>query len=127
MIVTIHKVVGFAIAGGFALLWIIGFGARILKKDDAGKVFWGLVAAMQVIAGIEAVMGIVLLVLGHQAPKVLHYAYGVFPIIAFIGAHAYARAMRENQRPYPYLPFALVGFVSMGLTMRAIMTGLGIG
>ena len=125
MIVTIHKVVGFAIAGGFTLLWIIGFGARIMKKDDAGKVFWGLVAAMQVIAGLQAVMGIGMLAFGHRAPAVLHYAYGVFPIVAFVGAHAYARGMREQQRPYPYLPFALVGFVSMGLAMRAIMTGLG--
>lgn len=121
----VHKYVGFAIVAGFTVLWIVGLGARMMKREDAGRFFWVLVSVMQVVAVLQALLGVVLLLTGPPASDVLHYVYGIVPILAFIGAHAYARNMTITERPFRYVPFAFVGFISMGLALRAIMTGLG--
>ena len=53
----------------------------------------------------------------------LHYAYGIFPIVALAVAHVFAR--RPDFRERPWIPFAWVAFICFGLTLRALMTGLG--
>jgi hypothetical protein len=36
-------------------------------------------------------------------------------------------ARDENFRDRPWIPFAFASFICFGLTLRALMTGLGIG
>ena len=117
----IHKFIGFFIVGVFTVLWIWGFVARARKKDP-GVWWWGLLAVIQVLIGIQVLVGLILLITGYRAPQLLHYAYGVFPAIALIIAHVYAR----REKLYPWVPFAWAAFFSMGLTLRALMTGLGV-
>jgi hypothetical protein len=116
----VHKFIGVFIAGLFTLLWIWGFVARFRKRDP-GVWWWRLLAAIQVIVGLQVGVGLLLLAFGYRAPQLLHYAYGVFPAVALVIAHVYAR----REKLYPWVPFAWAAFFSMGLALRAIMTGLG--
>lgn len=118
----IHEDIGFAILAIFTVLWVWGFIGRFRKKDP-GTWFWRLLAVIQVIVGIQVLVGLFLLVKGFRAPEVLHYAYGVFPAVALIVAHIYAR----REKLYPWLPFAWAAFFSFGLALRALMTGSGTG
>jgi len=121
----LHRVLGFAVVGGFFLIMVWGFAARITKKKDPGTWFWRLLAAEQVVLGIQVIVGIVLLAVnGWDAKPVLHYFYGsVFPITVLVVTHVFARDMERDQ----YFPFAIAGLICFGLTLRALMTGLGIG
>ena len=118
-----HVVVGFSIVGGFALLWLWGLGAWIARRGP-GRPFWWLVASLQVALLVQLVAGVALLIGGGDR-GVLHYLYGVgFPALVLGAAHWLAR---EAFAERPWVPFALAGFVAFGLTLRALMTGLGVG
>lgn len=117
----VHQAVGYFIVAVFAVLWMWGLGARIAKRGP-GVWFWRLVAVAQVVVVVQALAGLVLLIMGFRL-QWLHYAYGLFPLLALAVAHAYAR-QRESD---PWVPFAWAAFFSFGLTLRALMTGLGIG
>ena len=120
----VHRVVGFVVVGGFALMMLWGGGAAILRRDP-GPWFWRLVAAAQVVLGIQVVVGLVLLLVrGTGGQPVLHYLYGsVFPLVALVIAHVLARELERDQ----HVIFAVAGLVCFGLTLRALMTGLGLG
>ncbi|MFL5797453.1 MAG: hypothetical protein ACJ77A_05900 [Actinomycetota bacterium] len=123
-VVGVHRVLGFAVVGGFGLLMVWGFGARIAKRDP-GAWFWRLLGAEQVVLGVQIVAGIVLLsIKGFHARPVLHYLYGsVFPVTVLVIAHVFARDLERDQ----HVPFAVAAFFCFGLTLRALFTGLGIG
>ena len=122
MITEIHKDVGFFIVGVFTVGWVWGLVAWIGKRGP-GEGFWIWVTVAQIVVGVQAVIGVTLFALGHRAPTLLHYAYGIFPILALIGAHLFAR--RPDFRDRAWVPFAWVAFICFGLALRAVMTGLG--
>jgi hypothetical protein len=136
---AIHEYVGFVVVGVFAVGWIWGLGAWILRRGP-GEAYWVWLSVAQVVATIQALLGITLLVLGHRvhAPGtlggVLHYVYGLLPLLLFVIAHIVARAgnasllgFDERKTIRPWVPFAWAAFICFGLTSRALMTGLGIG
>lgn len=120
--VEVHRVAGYFIVALFAVGWVWGLIAWIAKRDP-GERFWVWVTTVQIVSGIEASIGIVLFLSGHRALTILHYAYGIFPIAALGVAHVVAR--RHDFRERPWIPFAWVAFICFGLTLRAVMTGLG--
>jgi len=133
----IHQILGFAVVALFALGWVWGLGAWIARRGP-GERYWLWLTVAQVVAGAQAVLGVTLLLLGRRmlAPgalgDVLHYVYGLLPILLFVFAHVVARAGNARiigiDRPVrPWVPFAWASFISFGLTSRALMTGLGIG
>jgi hypothetical protein len=133
---ALHRVVGFAVVAVFALGWIWGLGSRIARRDP-GDGFWVWLTAAQVTAGVQAIIGTILLLIGRrlQAEGVLggmlHYVYGYLPLLLFVVAHVIARAGDARaigiDRPVrPWTPFAWASFISFGLTLRALMTGLGL-
>ena len=114
-------------------------GAWIAKRGP-GERYWVWLTVAQVTAGLQAVIGIALLVAGHRVAgngaigDVLHYVYGLLPILLFVFAHVVARAGNASivgfdaRKPIaPWVPFAWASFICFGLTLRALMTGLGIG
>ena len=134
---AIHQVIGFVVVGVFAFGWLWGLGAWISKRGP-GEGYWLWLTVAQVVAGTQAVLGIVLLLMGRRMTTpgalgdVLHYVYGLLPILLFVFAHIVARAGNARligiDRPVrPWVPFAWVSFICFGLTSRALMTGLGIG
>ncbi len=117
----IHRYIGFFIVGVFAVGWIWGLGARLAKRGP-GDWFWRWLAVAQVTAVVQSLAGLILLIQG-QRQGWLHYAYGLFPILVLGIAHGVART-REGD---PWVPFAWASFFCFGLTLRGLMTGLGIG
>lgn len=133
----IHAVVGFVVVGVFALGWLWGLGAFLLRRGP-GEGYWVWLTVAQVAAGLQALLGILLLLLGRRMVTpgalggVLHYVYGLLPILLFVFAHIVAREGSARlvgiDRPVrPWVPFAWASFICFGLTARALMTGLGIG
>ena len=120
----IHKLIGFVVVGLFAIGWVWGLGAYVLKRGP-GESFWRWLTVAQVVAIVQALIGIVLLIAGFRPPTTLHYVYGFGPLVILGIAHALAR--EESFEARPWLPFALGAFICFGLTLRALMTGLGTG
>jgi hypothetical protein len=135
----VHEVVGFAVVAIFTVGWVWGLGAWIAKRDP-GEWFWRWLSVAQVTAGLQAVLGIALLLMGRRIAggsalqNSLHYVYGLLPLLLFVVAHVIARAGNASmlgfdpgRRIAPWVPFAWASFICFGLTLRALMTGLGVG
>ncbi len=133
----VHAVVGFFVVGVFALGWLWGLAAWILRRGP-GEGYWVWLTVAQVAAGAQALLGILLLLVGRRMVTpgalggLLHYVYGLLPILLFVFAHVVAREGTARlvgiDRPVrAWVPFAWASFICFGLTLRALMTGLGIG
>jgi hypothetical protein len=116
--------VGFVVVGTFSIGWVFGLVLWISKRE-AGTWFWRWLVAAQVLAVLQAVAGIVLLLLGRRPTTWLHLVYGFGPLVILAIAHVLARD--ENFRRRPWVPFALASFICFGLSLRALTTGLGTG
>lgn len=123
---TVHRFIGYGIPAGFALLTLWSVWALVRNKAP-GDAFWNLLAVLQVVIGIQVIVGAILLVTGARPPSLgpqwLHYAYGgLFPAIVLVVAHRFAR----RYEGIPWLAFGIAGFIIFGLTFRALQTGLGV-
>jgi hypothetical protein len=117
----IHAGIGWAIVVAFGVIFLWGMGALIVRRSP-GRFYWWPITFVQVTLVLQALAGIILLILGGRA-SALHYVYGViFPVLVLIVAHVLAR---EQFADRPWLPFAIASFFCLGLTMRALMTGFG--
>jgi hypothetical protein len=126
VIATIHKVIGYAVPGGFGLLFLWSI-YLLIRNRDAGAPYWNLLAALQVVIGVQFLVGATLFLMGDRpasnGPTWLHYVYGAFfPALVLGVAHWRARKVEVG----PWLIFGVAAFVCCGLTLRALMTGLGI-
>jgi hypothetical protein len=119
---AVHLIIGWAIVIAFAALMLAGAVTRLVRRRDPGSWFWVVVAVVQVAVGLQLIGGVILLATGGRQPW-LHYAYGVFPVLALALAHVLSRS---GDRP-AWVNFAWASFFCFGLTLRALMTGLGIG
>jgi len=126
----VHKVVGFVVVGVFTIGWVWGVVA-FARKREPGRRFWTWLVVAQVIAGLQAVIGLLLLALGYRPDTSLHYVYGFGPLVVLSIGHATARDLQKTKpdaRPIPsWVVFAAAAFICFGLSLRALMTGLGIG
>jgi hypothetical protein len=135
----VHKVIGFVVVAIFAIGWIWGLGAAIAKRGPGDR-DWTWLTVAQVTAGLQAILGILLLLSGYRVAggtslqNSLHYVYGLLPLLLFVFAHIVARAgnaslvgLSPERRVAAWVPFAWAAFICFGLTLRALMTGLGIG
>lgn len=120
----VHRVVGFVVVATFAVGWLFGLALWIAKRQ-AGDWFWRWLVAAQLVAILQALLGVVLLAMGRRPTDWLHLVYGFGPILILGIGHVLARD--ENFRDRPWIPFAFASFICFGLTLRALMTGLGIG
>jgi hypothetical protein len=120
---TFHRIEGFAITGGWLVLLLWGIVLFIIKKD-AARPYWWLLTALQVLIGVQLLAGLILFAMGGR-PPLLHYFYGVvFPAVVLGAAHWLTRSL---EKPPYHIFFTIGSFFIFGLTLRALMTGLGIG
>ena len=126
----VHKYVGFLVEAVFTVGWVWGLGALIRRREPR-QGFWTWLVIAQVIAGIQAAIGLVLLLLGYRPDTWLHYVYGFGPIVVFLIAHQMAREVHAGEPggrlSQPWVVFAAAAFICFGLAGRALMTGLGFG
>ena len=120
-----HKYVGWAVPIGFGLLFLWSVYCLIRNKQPHDR-YWSLLGVMQVFIAIQVLVGGVLFVMGLRPPTSpvwLHYAYGgLFPAALLLLAHRLGATRFE---PVPWIPFGAASFLICGLTVRALMTGLG--
>jgi hypothetical protein len=120
----VHLAIGSAIVGGWLVMFLVGLGSWILRREP-NRLFWGLLAGLQVLLGVQLIAGLVLLGMGGRADSWLHYLYGiVFPAIVLVVAHVLGRGMTNEEDTWKV--FAVASFVIFGLTLRALTTGLGL-
>ncbi len=126
----VHKYVGFLVEAVFTVGWVWGL-VSLIRRRDPGQGFWTWLVVAQVIAGIQAAIGLILLLLGYRPDTWLHYVYGFGPIVVFLLAHQMAREVHSSEAggrsSKPWVVFAAAAFICFGLAGRALMTGLGIG
>ena len=126
----VHKYVGFLVEAVFTVGWVWGLVA-LIRRREPGQGFWTWLVVAQVIAGIQAAIGLILLLLGYRPDTWLHYVYGFGPIVVFLLAHQMAREVRAGESggrlSQPWVVFAAAAFICFGLAGRALMTGLGFG
>jgi hypothetical protein len=123
----LHRYIAYSIPAGFALMTLWALVAFVRNKAPADW-FWHLLAALQVVVGIQVVVGAILYIAGNrpltEGPEWLHYVYGgLFPAAVLIAAHRFARSARF--REFPWVAFGIAALVCFGLTFRALQTGLG--
>jgi hypothetical protein len=126
----VHKYVGFLVEAVFTVGWVWGLVA-LIRRREPGQGFWTWLVVAQVIAGIQAAIGLILLLLGYRPDTWLHYVYGFGPIVVFLIAHQMAREVHAGEPggrlSQPWVVFAAAAFICFGLAGRALMTGLGLG
>ena len=126
----LHEVVGYLVVGVFAVGWIWGLGAWIVRRGPGDR-YWTWLTVAQVVAGLQVLIGVVLLLMGRRPTEWLHYVYGFGPFVILAIAHALARDLQKTKpgaKPIePWVAFAFASFICFGLTLRGLMTGLGIG
>jgi hypothetical protein len=119
-----HAFVGFVIVGGWLAILVWGGLAWWPFRREPNRWFWRLLGFLQGILILQLVIGVILWI-SNPVPTWLHPLYGaVFPAIILVIAHVLARGMDlETDR---YKVFAVAAFFIFGLTLRALMTGLGV-
>lgn len=139
----VHEAIGFFVVAIFAVGWIWGLAAKLVRRGP-GDLYWRWLTLAQVAAAGQALLGVALLVAGRRVVAggtlggLLHYVYGLLPLLVFAIAHVVARAgdmsfigvrgsSGERVPIRPWTPFAWAAFICFGLASRALMTGLGIG
>jgi hypothetical protein len=123
-VTEIHRYVGFVVVAIFTIGWLLGLVLWISRRE-AGDWFWRWLVAAQTVAIAQALIGLILLLVGRRPTTALHYVYGFGPLVVFAIAHVLGR--EEPFRTRPWIPFAMASFISFGLSLRALTTGLGIG
>ena len=123
----LHRYIAYSIPTGFLLLvlWTVW---SLIRNRPPHDWFWSLLAGLQVVLGLQALVGIVLFIAGNRpdakGPPWLHYVYGaLFPLAMLMGAHRSAKG--ERFKDIPWVPFGIASFFIFGLTFRALQTGLG--
>jgi hypothetical protein len=133
---ALHRIVGFLVVTVFALGWIWGLVAKLVRRTP-GERYWTWLVVAQVVAAVQALLGTILLLTGRRLEAggalggALHYVYGYLPLLLFVFAHVIARAGNAravgiDRAIQPWVPFAWASFICFGLTLRALMTGLGL-
>jgi hypothetical protein len=126
---ALHTVIGFVVVGVFAVGWIWAGAAALLRRDP-GRYFWTWLMVAQAVAGLQAMAGLILVFMGRSPTTWLHFVYGAGPILILLIGHALARELKRQPASLPIEPwgvFGLAAFICFGLSLRALMTGLGIG
>lgn len=128
VVLDLHRWIGEAIVAALVVIVLWGLVLRVLSREEAPRLFWGLQHYTENVLVLQVVLGLVLLLTGRRVvggPLIwLHYLYGsLFPLIAIVGGRI--AALRRDEREYVGLTWG--AFFAFGLTLRALMTGLGIG
>jgi hypothetical protein len=119
----IHKYIGFAVVGGWFALMVWAAIAAIVRREP-NRWYWRLLGVLQAILLLQIVVGLTLWI-SHPLPAFLHPFYGaLFPAIVLVIAHVFARGLDDEKDRWKVFGWASL-FV-FGLTLRALMTGLGL-
>lgn len=125
MLTRLHFWLGSAIVVAFLVLALFGFVLRIMRREEEPTAFRAIQFWTENLLILQTVGGIVLLLMGRRVVGegfvILHYFYGsLFPFIAIVGGRI--AALRRER--HDYVGLAWGAFFALGLTARAMLTGL---
>ncbi len=120
-VLTLHQ--GFAtvflIYSLFMALW--GF-FLYLRGSNPSPGYLGALVLDEGVAGVQGVIGLILLLQGHRPPDALHFLYGVLAVLALPVAY-YLGTGGTDRRDSGI--FGLAGLLLVGVAIRGTMTGGG--
>jgi zinc transporter ZupT len=126
----VHEWIGYGVVALFAIGWLWPTGAAIARRDPGAR-YWQWLAAAQVVSVLQVLVGLILVFGGFRPTTWLHYVYGAGPLLILLVAHPLARELQRggrDRRPIrPSIVFGFAAFICFGLTLRGLLTGLGIG
>jgi hypothetical protein len=122
----LHRFVAYAVPAGFGVLVVMSVICYFSNKEPGGW-YWNTLAVLQVVLGIQFIVGAILFVSGatpdSNGPTWLHYIYGAgFPLLVLIVAHRQSRKHPGAEMVF----FGVAAFLCTFSTLRALQTGLGI-
>lgn len=93
--VAVHLVVGCALIVLNAAAF--GFGGTAWLRQSPSVTFWYLLRAAQVAVFLQALLGGLLLMTGHEPAEEIHYLYGILPlVVSFLAEGARAGAAQRE-------------------------------
>lgn len=121
---TFHRLIAYGIPATFLVLalWVA---VALFRNREPGEGFWRLLGVIQVVLGVQVIVGGILFLLGNRpsplGPAWLHYIYGgLFPAGMLMLAHTQARKREQ----IAFIIFGVACFLNFGLTFRALQTAL---
>jgi heme A synthase len=118
-VVGLHIAVGVCLIALNAAAGLVGGVAWY--RDRPSVPFWYLLRAAQVSVFIQALLGGLLVVTGHEQDEGLHYLYGILPlVVSFIaeGARADAAQREVGEIDYEALPEAEQESLALAIVRR---------
>lgn len=117
--IQLHQVVANALLLLMLLLGLWGLMMAALKRPVGGSFRSTYVLSIGVF-GLQAAIGIVLLVTGNRPRDILHLIYGIVPFLALGGAYSYASSLTPRKEA---LTLGVAALFTFGLIIRAFSTG----
>jgi heme A synthase len=117
--VQLHQVVANALLLLMLLLGLWGLLMAALKRPVGGSFRSTYVLSIAVF-GLQAAIGIALLVTGSRPRDALHILYGIVPFLALGAAYSYSAQMPARKEA---LTLGIVSLFTFGLIIRAFSTG----
>ncbi|HET7416511.1 MAG TPA: hypothetical protein VFJ61_02640 [Solirubrobacterales bacterium] len=117
--VGLHIAVGICLIALNAAAGLVG--GIAWYRDRPSVPFWYLLRAAQVSVFVQALLGGLLVVTGHEQKEGLHYLYGILPlVVSFIaeGARADAAQREVGEIDYEALPQADQESLAMAIVRR---------
>ena len=93
--VTVHLVVGITVISTNLIAGGVGGTAWLRRKPSVG--FWYALRVAQVAVVLQAALGAILLLSGHEAASGLHYLYGLLPVGVSLLAEAVRAGAAERE------------------------------
>lgn len=115
----LHIAVGLCLIGLNAVAGLLG--GMAWYRNQPSIAFWYLLRAAQVSVFVQALLGGLLVVTGHEQDDGLHYLYGVLPLlVSFIaeGARADAAHREVSGIDYEALPEAEKESIALAIVRR---------
>jgi hypothetical protein len=117
-VLDLHAANGVIVIAANALA--LGWGAAYaLRKRPPGRVYAHVLAAAQALVIAQVALGLLLLSDGSRTADDLHYAYGVFALLAVLSPWLYAPPVPARR----LLWFIGASLLAAALSLRAYTTG----
>jgi heme A synthase len=117
--VQLHQTVAFALAMLMLLLALWGLIAGVANRSVGGSFRSTYILSIGVF-GLQAVIGLALLVSGARPRDTLHILYGIVPFLALGYAFSYSARMKPRNES---LTLGVAALFTFGLIIRAYTTG----
>lgn len=105
------------IYAGLIALW--GLYLYVRGSNPSGG-YVGALFIMEGVAALQGIIGLAVLISGHQPHDPLHYVYGVLAVVALPAAYFLSSNATERRDS---LIFGLAGLFLIGIAIRAATTG----